>query len=132
LAHARDDRGRRGPPRRAQRRDRAGLRLEQSAGAITGGARPRPGGRPRGGASPPPAELQQEATFELSGFTLDSLLQAALSGATDGPFATQTAIESEGEIFGVPVLFSLAVTKPPLFAADQLQFCGSRFDQQGE
>jgi hypothetical protein len=88
-------------------------------------------------ASLPPTELQQEATFELSGFTLDSLLQAALSGATDGLFATQTAIESESEIFGVPVLFSLdvAVTngaKPPLFAADQLQFCGSRFDQQGE
>jgi hypothetical protein len=87
-------------------------------------------------ASLPPTELQQEATFELSGFTLDSLLQAALSGATDGLFATQSSIESESEIFGTPVLFHLdvAVTngaKPPLFLPDQLQFCGSRFDTQG-
>ncbi len=85
----------------------------------------------------PPTVLQQDATFELSGFTLDSLLEAAVSGATDGLFATQTAIESESEIIGIPVLFSLdvAVTngaKPPLFSAPSLLFCGSRFEQQGQ
>jgi hypothetical protein len=85
----------------------------------------------------PPAELLQPVTFELQGFTLDALLQAATSGATDGLFATQAGFEGLSEILGVPVLFSLEVdvtngAKPPLVSADQLQFCGSRFDEQGE
>jgi hypothetical protein len=85
----------------------------------------------------PPAELLQPVTFELQGFTLDSLLEAATTGATDGLFATQAGFEGESEILGTPVLFSLdvAVTngaKPPLISADQLAvLCGSRFDEQG-
>jgi len=86
----------------------------------------------------PPTALDQAVTFDLgSGFTLDSLLAAAIDGSADGLFATRAPFESDSTIGGLPVHFGLdlAVTNgatPPLFDADLLANCGVSFAEQGE
>jgi hypothetical protein len=85
----------------------------------------------------PPAGLSQTATFPLGGgLSLDTFINAGLSGNTDGLFATSAAFEGESELAGAPVTFSLDITvtnlsTPPSFDAAQLQFCSPFFNQQG-
>jgi hypothetical protein len=85
----------------------------------------------------PPVALSQPATFELGdGLSIDTLLAAQNSGSADGLFATEASFVGETVLSGLPVEFILDLVisndgAPPSFSADLLNFCGSRFDQQG-
>jgi len=83
----------------------------------------------------PPVELKQSASLNLSGVSIQTLLNAANSGSADGLFATTTSFSGNATIAGFPATFNLnlAVTNesaPPLFDADLEAFCGTFFAQQ--
>lgn len=85
----------------------------------------------------PPAGLSQSATFPLGGgLSLNTFIDAGLSGNTDGLFVTSVNFEGESELAGSPIIFALnlSVTNlstPPSFAASNLSFCAPYFNQQG-
>lgn len=88
------------------------------------------------GIGQPPLALSEDATFPLSGVTLDALLAGAEDGSADGLFSTTAAFQGSAEVLGIPAQFDLdlAVTNeatPPLFDADLLSFCGAHFREQG-
>ncbi len=86
----------------------------------------------------PPASLSQSATFPLGGgLSLNTFIDAGLSGETDGLFATTGAFEGESELAGMPVTFKLNLevtnlSTPPSFNATRLAFCAPFFNQQGK
>jgi hypothetical protein len=85
----------------------------------------------------PPVELNQPVSFDLgSGLSLDQLAAAAADGSADGLFATEAAFEGSSVIGTLPVTFSLDldvtnVSTPPVFDADLLASCASKFAEQG-
>jgi len=84
----------------------------------------------------PPLALTEEASFPLSGVTLDALLAGAEDGSADGLFETTAVFQGSADVLGIPAefLLDLAVTNestPPLFDADLATFCGPYFAQQG-
>lgn len=88
------------------------------------------------GIGQPPLALTEDASFPLSGVTLDALLAAAENGSADGLFSATAAFQGSAQVLGTPAEFNLdlAVTNegtPPLFDADLLSFCGSHFAEQG-
>ena len=87
-------------------------------------------------AGQPPIALTEDASFPLSGVTLDALLAGAEDGSADGLFSTTASFQGAADVLGIPAQFDLqlAVTNeatPPLFDADLADFCGSYFAQQG-
>lgn len=87
-------------------------------------------------AGQPPVELNEDASFPLSGVTLDSLLGGAEDGSADGLFATTASFEGSTEVLGFPATFALdlSVTNeatPPRFDPDLGFFCVLFFLQQG-
>lgn len=85
----------------------------------------------------PPAPLSQTATFPLGGgLSLNTFIDAGLSGNTDGLFATSASFKGDSELAGIPVTFELNLkvtnkSTPPSFAASNLSFCAPYFNQQG-
>lgn len=86
----------------------------------------------------PPAGLSQSATFPLGGgLSLNTFIDAGLSGNTDGLFATTGAFEGTSELAGMPITFKLNLkvtnlSTPPSFDSSALSFCTPFFNQQGK
>jgi hypothetical protein len=85
----------------------------------------------------PPAPLSQSATFPLGGgLSLNTFIDAGLSGNTDGLFATTGSFEGQSELAGMVVTFKLNLqvtnlSTPPSFDSSLLAFCAPFFNQQG-
>jgi hypothetical protein len=69
------------------------------------------------------------------GLSLNTFIDAGLSGNTDGLFATATTFEGQSELAGMAITFRLNLkvpnlSTPPEFEAE-LTFCAPFFNQQG-
>jgi hypothetical protein len=85
----------------------------------------------------PPAGLSQSSVFPLGGgLSLNTFIDAGLSGNTDGLFATTGSFEGQSELAGMVVTFKLNLqvtnlSTPPSFDSSLLAFCAPFFNQQG-
>jgi hypothetical protein len=84
----------------------------------------------------PPADISQTATFPLNGVGLSQLLNAAVTGSSDGLFATSAALQGDTIILDSPATFTLniAVTNEstaPVFDPALIPSCAPHFAEQG-
>src|SRR5262249_54707601 len=68
----------------------------------------------------PPAAISQTATFPLNGVGLSQLLNAAVTGSSDGLFATSASFDGDTVILDAPATFHLDIhvtndSKAPVF-----------------
>src|SRR5262249_14402194 len=84
----------------------------------------------------PPAAISQTATFPLNGVGLSQLLNAAVTGSSDGLFATSASFDGDTVILDAPATFHLDIhvtndLKAPVFDPTLLVGCAPHFAEQG-